>query len=199
MLDLDQETFIVHVAILFSSIEVYPDWEVQTPALITNKAPMTIPAEYLDLENVFSKESAAVLPERIEINTHAIDLEKGKQLLCRPIYSLGPIELETLKTYIKTNLANDFICPLKSSAGTLILFDKKPDGSLWLYIDYRGLNNIIIKNRYSLPFVGESLDYLDRAKQFTQLDLTSAYHQIKIKEGNKWKTTFWTRYSHFEY
>ena len=184
----DQEAFVVHVATLFSLMEIHPDREVQVAALIADKAPVAIPAEYSDFEDVFSKESAAVLPEHTEINTHAIDLEEGKQPPYGPIYSLGPVELEILKTYIKTNLANSFIRPSKSPAGAPILFDKKPNGSLCLCIDYWGLNNIIIKNRYLLLFVSKSLDHLGRAKRFTQLDLTSANHQMRIKEGDKWKT-----------
>ena len=70
------------------------------------------------------------------MNEHAIKLEEGKQLLFGPIYSLGPIELETLKTYIETNLANGFIRPFKSPTEALILFDRKPDISLYLYVDY---------------------------------------------------------------
>ena len=112
---------------------------------------------------------------------------------------LGPVELETLKTYIETNLANGFICPSKSPAGAPILFNQKPDGSLWLCINYRGLNNLTIKNRYPLPLIGESLDWLGWAKQFTQLGLTSAYHQMRIKEGDKLKTAFRTQYSYFKY
>ena len=180
-------------------MEVHPDREVQVAALIADEAPVAILADHLDFEDVFSKESAAVLPEYTEINTHAIDLEEGKQLPYGPIYSLRLMELEILKTYIETNLANSFICPSKFLAGAPILFDKKPDGSLRLCVNYRGLNNITIKNRYPLLLVGESLDCLGRAKQFTQLDLTSAYHQMRIKEGDEWKTAFRTRYGHFEY
>ena len=104
-----------------------------------------------------------------------------------------------MKTYIETHLKTGFIRPSKSPAGAPILFDKKPNGSLRLCVDYRGLNNLTIKNRYPLPLIGESLDRLGRAKRFTQLDLTSAYHQMRIKEGDKWKTAFRTRYDHFEY
>ena len=43
------------------------------------------------------------------------------------------------------------------------------------------------------------MDWLDRAKQFTQLDLTNTYHQMKIYERDKWKIAFKTRYDHFEY
>ena len=77
------------------------------------------------------------------------------------------MELETLKIYIETNLANSFICPSKFSTDAPILFDKKSDGSLWLCVDYWGLNNITIKNQYLFLLVGESLDCLSRAKQFT--------------------------------
>ena len=185
----------IHVATFFQ----HPERGVQIAALIADKAPVTVPAKYSDFEDVFFKESAAVLPEHTEINTHAIDLKEGKQPPYGPIYSLGPVELETLKAYIETNLANGFIRPLKSSAGTPILFDKKSDGSLRLCVNYRGLNNITIKNGYLLPLVGESLDRLGRAKQFTQLDLTSAYHRMRIKEGDEWKTAFRTRYGYFEY
>ena len=130
---------------------------------------------------------------------HAIELEEGRQPSFGPIYSLEPVELETLKTYIETNLANGFIRPFKSSAEAPILFDKKPDKSLRLCVDYWGLNNLTIKNRYPLPLIGESLDRLGRAKRFTQLDLTNAYHRMRICEGDEWKTAFKTRYGHFEY
>ena len=92
------------------------------------------------------------------MNENAIELEEGKQPPFGPIYSLEPVELETLKTYIEINLANGFIRPSKSPAGALILFDRKLDGSLRLYVDYRDFNNITIKNRYPLLLIGESLD-----------------------------------------
>ena len=57
----------------------------------------------------------------------------------------------------------------------------------------------MIKNRYLLALIEESLDRLRRAKQFTQLDLTSAYYQMRIREGDEWKTAFRTWYSHFKY
>ena len=66
-------------------------------------------------------------------------------------------------------------------------------------MDYQGLNNITIKNWYPLPWIGESLDQLGQTKEFTQLDLTNSYYRMRIREGNEWKTTFRTRYGHFEY
>ena len=61
---------------------------------------VTVPTEYSDFAEVFSKDSPAKLPEHTGINGHAVDLEDGKQSPYRPISSLAPVELETLKTYI---------------------------------------------------------------------------------------------------
>ena len=152
---------------------------------MANKAPNSISIEYSDFANVFFPRLASKLPEYTKIIDHAIELVDDQQPPYGPIYSLRSIELETLKTNIETNLKNGFIRPSKSPAGAPIFFDKKPDGSLRLCVDYRGLNNLTIKNRYPLPLVGESLDRLGRARRFTQLDLTSAYHRMRIREGDE--------------
>ncbi len=164
-----------------------------------DETPTKVPSEYADFADIFSPKLAVDLSEHTAINDHAIELVDDWQPPYVPIYSLGPVELELLKAYIENNLASGFIRPSKSPAGALILFDKKPDGSLRLCVDYWGLNNLTIKNRYPLPLVEESLDQLVRARRFTQLDLTNAYHQIRIREGDEWKMVFRTRYGHFEY
>ncbi len=178
---------------------MYPSRRAQIAHLKVDEAPTKVPSEYADFADVFSPKIAAELSEHTGINDHAIELVDNWQPLYGLIYSLGPIELETLKAYIENNLANGFIWPSKSPAGAPILFDKKPDSSLRLYVDYRGLNNLTIKNQYLLSLVGESLDRLDRARRFIQLDLTNAYHQMRIRQGDEWKTAFRTRYGHFEY
>ena len=129
--------------------------------------------------------NVAELSENTGINKHAIKPEENKLPSFGSIYSLGSVELETLKTYIKTNLANGFIQPSKSPAKALILFNWKPNRSLRLCVNYWGLNNITIKNQYSLFLIGELLDWLGRAKWFTQLDLTNAYYWMRICKGDK--------------
>ena len=109
------------------------------------------------------------------------------------------MELETLKAYIETNLAYRFIRLSKSPDRAPILFNRKSDGSFRLCVNYRDFNNLTIKNRYPLPLIRKLLDRLERARRFTQLDLTSAYHQMRIRKEDKWKTAFKTRYNHFEY
>ena len=185
-LDADSETFVMHVAIRErEEMSVYFKRQAQVGALLFNKALTKVLAEYSDYSNVFLAEYAAELPKNTGMNKHAIELEEGKQPLLGLIYSLGPIELETLKTYIKINLANGFIRPSKSLVGAPILFDRKSDGSLRLCVDYWGLNNLTIKNQYSLLLIDESLNRLGWAKQFTQLDLTNIYHWMRICEGNE--------------
>ena len=156
-------------------------------------------AEYFDFSNVFLAKNESELLKYYSMNDHAIKLEKGKQLLFGPIYSLWLVELETLKIYIKTNLVNSFIWSSKSPARAFILFAWKPDKNLCLYVDYQGLNNIIIKNCYPLLLICKLLDQLRRVKQFTQLDLTNAYHWMKSHKGDEWKTVFRTWYAHFKY
>ena len=102
------------------------------------------------------------------MSDYAIELEKGKLPLFGSIYSLGPVELEVLKTYIKTNLANDFIRLFKSLTRAPILFNRKLDESLCLYVNYQIVNNIIIKSRYPLSLIDKLLDWLSQAKRFIQ-------------------------------
>ncbi len=128
----------------------------QIAHLKADEAFSKVPSEYADFVDVFSPKLIAELLEHTGINNHAIELVDDQQPPYKPIYSLGPVELEILKAYIKNNLANGFIIPFKSLAGAPILFDKKPYSSLRLCVDYKSLNNLTIKNRYPLPLVGES-------------------------------------------
>ena len=147
---------------------------------------------------VFSKAKAETLPPHRPIN-HVIDLEPGFKLPYGRIYNLSEVELKTLKVYIETNLANGFIQRSSSPAAAPILFAKKKDGGLRLCVDYRALNKATVKNRYPLPLISEILDRVGGARVFTKLDLRGAYHLIRIKEGDEYKTAFRSRYGQFEY
>lgn len=127
------------------------------------KTPTIVFAKYSDYTDVFSSKLVARLPKHTVINNYAIELEKSKQPLYGSIYNLGPVELETLTVYIKTNLANGFIRFFKSPAGALIFFDCKLNRSINLCINYCGLNNLTIKNQYPLFWIGELLNFLGRA------------------------------------
>lgn len=114
-------------------------------------------------------------------------------------YNPSPQELSVLLEYIEKALEKNWIRPSKSPAGAPVLFAPKKNGTLRLCVDYRGLNEITVKNRYPLPLISEILDRLAGAKIYTQLDLRDAYHRIRIQAGDEWKTAFRTRYGHFEF
>ena len=107
---------------------------------------VTVPVKYSDFAEIILKELVKVLPEQTCINEHAIKLEEGKQPPYKPVYSLGLVELETFKIYIETNLANSFIQLSKFPTSAPIFFVHKPNNSFCLYVNYRGLSNLIIKN-----------------------------------------------------
>ena len=95
----------------------------------------------------------------------------GKQPPFEPLYGMSHKELKVLWEYLQDQLPKGFIRHSSSPAGALVLFIKKSDGSLRLCVDYRGLNEITIKNRYPLPLLQETLSRLLQAKYYTQLNL----------------------------
>jgi hypothetical protein len=101
--------------------------------------------------------------------------------------------------YLETNLEQGRIRSSTSPAGAPIHFALKKDGSLRLCIDYRGLNEITIKDRMPLPLISEALDRLVGARIYTKLDVKDAYNNLRIAEGDKWKTAFRTKYGLYEY
>ncbi len=122
-----------------------------------NESPITVSNKYAYFADIFSLKLTIKLSKYIVINNYAIELIDNEQPLYSSIYCLGLMELKILKAYIKNNLANNFIRPSKSLAGTFIFFDQKPDGNLRLYIDYQGFNNLTIKNKYPLLLIEKLL------------------------------------------
>jgi hypothetical protein len=122
----------------------------------------------------------------------------GFKPLFGPLYSLSCPELEELKCWLDENLSKGFIHTSSSPATAPILFIKKADGSLQLVINYRGINDGTIKDRYPLPLLQDTLMNLSKAKWFTTLDIREAYNLIHMAEGEEWKTTFRTHYGLFK-
>ena len=105
-LDEHVKAFVVHVTFL-STMPIHPARKAQIALLVAKE--VKIPTKYSDFSDVFLEKKALILPKVTELNQHAFELQKGQQPPYGPIYSLDSVELETLKTYIKTNLANGFI------------------------------------------------------------------------------------------
>ena len=170
-----------------------------TPNNIIEKPSSTVlPEKYSDFLDVFDKVRADKLPRYSEHDL-AIKIEEGKQPPFGPTYNYSQLEIEVLCKYIDKMLEKGFIVLSKSPARAPVFFTKKKDSRLCLYVDYRSLNAITKKNKHSLPLVQTLFNLLRRKKRYTKLDIIFAYHALRIRAGNEWKTAFRCRYSHFEY
>ena len=158
----------------------------------------SVPLEYRDYADVFSKSKANTLPPHRPYDLK-INLEEGTSPPLGPIYSLSPAELTTLCKFIDEHLKSSFICPTNSPYRAPILFIKKKNGQLWLCIDFCGLNQITKKDCYPLLLITDLLDAPRKAHVYTKIDLWHAYHLVCIAEGDEPKTAFWTHYRSYKW
>jgi hypothetical protein len=139
-----------------------------------------------DYPDVFPDELPGMPPDRdIEF---AIELQPGTTPISKRPYRMPLAELAELKKQLQELLDKGFIRPSTS-----------PWGCPTLFVDYRPLNAVTIKNKYLLPRIDVLFDQLVEAKVFSKIDLRSGYHQIKIKASDIPKTAFSTRYGLYEY
>jgi len=108
-------------------------------------------------------------------------------------------ELEERKKKLKELLDKNFIRPSSSPWGAPVIFVEKKDGTQRMYVDYRSLNEVTIKNKYPLPRIEDLFDQLRGARVFSKIDLRSGYHQLKIRPSDIEKTAFTTRSGLYEY
>ena len=145
----------------------------------------------------FSEDLPGLPPDRdVQFN---IDLKPRTTLISRRAYRMSPKELAELKTRLQELIDKGFIQPSSSRWGCPAIFVKTKDETLRLWVDYRPLNEVTIKNKYPLPWIDLLFDQLAGAKVFSKIDLRSGYHQIKIKPEDIPKTTFTTRYGLYVY
>jgi hypothetical protein len=131
-----------------------------------------------EFPDVFPNDMPGMPPDR-EVK-FTIKLQPGMTPVSRQPYKMTPKELTELKIQLKELLDKGYIRPSSSPWGCSALFVKKKDQALRLCVDYRLLNAISVKNKYSLPRIDILFDQLVGAKLFSKVDLHSGYHQIKI-------------------
>ena len=146
---------------------------------------------------LFSDDLPGITPVRqVEFR---IDLIPGAAPVAKSPYRLAPSEMQELSSQLQELLDKGFIRPSFSPWGAPILFVKKKDGSFRMCIDYRELNKLTIKNRYPLPRIDDLFDQLQGSSYYSKIDLRSGYHQLRVQEDDIPKTTFRTRYGHYEF
>ncbi|GJS37995.1 putative reverse transcriptase domain-containing protein [Tanacetum coccineum] len=116
-------------------------------------------------------------------------------------YRLAPSEMQELSEQLQELQDKGFIRPSHSPWGMPVLFVKKKDGSFRMYIDYRELNKLTIKNRYPLPRIDDLFDQLQGVCYFSKIDLRSGYHQLRVQDddiSNTAKEKLYAKFSKYE-
>ncbi|KAA0025802.1 pol protein [Cucumis melo var. makuwa] len=174
-------------------------WGILASVVDTREPEVSLSSEPVVREypDVFSDELPRLSPPR-EID-FAIELEPDTAPISRAPYRRAPAELKEMKVQLQELLDKGFIRPSASPWGAPVLFVKKKDESMRLYIDYRELNKVTVKNRYPLPRIDDLFDQLQGATVFSKIDLRSGYHQLRIRDSDIPKTAFRSRYGHYEF
>ena len=158
-----------------------------------------ISSQYLIYQEIFKNSEKDIFLFKHKTWNHAIDLKLNAQLISESIYSLSKTENKILKIYIKKQRNKKYIKSFTSSIEYSIFFVKKSNENLKSCVNYRKLNAITVKNRYSISLCKKIFNDVSRARWYTQLNLRNAFNLIRIKEEDEWKTVFKTRYKLFEY
>lgn len=148
-------------------------------------------------QHLFQEDLPGLPPVRL--HREVIPLMPGASVPNRPMFRYSQPELVEMKTQVSDLLAKGLINTSSSPFGAPVLFVKKKDGTLRMCIDYRGLNNVTVPNRYPLPRVDDLLDKLQGATVFSSLDLLSGYHQIRLLDSDVPKTAFRTPFGLYEF
>ncbi|GJZ35059.1 putative reverse transcriptase domain-containing protein [Tanacetum coccineum] len=128
-----------------------------------------------------------------------IDLVPSAAPVAQAPYRLAPTKMQELSTQLQELFDKGFIRPSSSPWGAPVLFVKKKDRSFQMCIDYRELNKLTMKNRYPLPRIDELFDQLQGSRVYSKIDLRSGYHQLRVRDEDIPKTSFRSRYGHYEF
>lgn len=159
-----------------------------------------IPPSIQSLINEFADlfaEPAGLPPKRAY--DHTIPLLAGAQPFRLRPYRYTPDQKDEIEKQVEEMLKSGVIQHSSSPFASHVLLVRKKDMTWRLCVDYRRLNAYTVKNKYPLPIFDEIVDELSGAALFTKLDHKSGYHQIRMKEGEEYKTAFQTHHGHYEY
>lgn len=148
--------------------------------------------------DAFDPREADKLPPRRDID-HEVNLIPGSRPTTSRLRGMTRQEAEACKLYVYDMMGKGHIRRSKSEFSAPLLVARKPGGGLRICVDYRGLNEITVKNRNSPPLIRDLLNRISKACWFSKVDVIAAFNKIRVKEGHEKYTAFLTSFGLFEY
>jgi hypothetical protein len=138
------------------------------------------------------------LPQSRPFDHHILLLPDAIPVNSKP-YRYSPFHKTKIEKQVSELLKSGLIIPSVSPFASLVLLVQNKYGSWRFCVDYKKMNNMTIKNRFPMLVVEEILDELAGTQYFSSLDMTTRYHQVRMGEGEEFKTAFKTHRGHYQF
>ena len=183
---------------VLSSVEDFTKLNEIIFVMSLNKLKKKLLIVYHDFLNVFNREKTTQLSSHWSYN-HKIKLEDESQLFRSQLYLMSSHKLQKIKKYLEENLKKKFITLSKALFASLILFVEKKDDSLRFCINYRKLNALIKRDRYSIFLIDEVTAWIQGSKYLTWLDIIVMFNKLRMSSESENLTTFVTFFNVYKY
>ncbi len=155
-------------------------------------------SEYYDYLNIFDQAMINQLSLH-RFYDHKIELIDEETLSRSRLYQMFNHKLQKIKKYLIEHLNKEFIFFSFASYVSLILFAEKKDESLRFCINYRKLNALIKRNRYSLSLIDETFTHIQESKYLTRLNIIVAFNKLRMHLDNEDLTIFIIFFDSYKY
>jgi len=188
----------INKALQASSVEDFAKLNEMTFVMSLNELKKKLSVIYHDFLNVFDKEKTTQLFLHRSYD-HKIELEDESQLSRSWLYLMSNYKLQKIKKYLEENLKKKFITLSKALFASSILFVEKKDNSLHFCVNYRKLNALIKRNRYSISLIDEVLVWIQDSKYLTWLNIIVTFNKLHMSSESENLTTFVTFFDVYKY